>query len=1150
MAAELQPLAPPDPGTESSIRRLLNRQVQLTDEQAEVQAQLAALLPAKYGSNIKLELLMLRYKLHALRAYGALNGLNLYDSYLIESLKRLVPDDTPEAYSTWWLEKNIADNDPIFRGSKVRDVLAQSPRPDPSSYKCWDDTCVHYVYGFPTQDDRDYHAREHTLPPRRDGGGGLSFSAANTPSFNYPDHSSSRSFGGDTPRRSSTLQLPKPSVPPLRSLSIPSQLSDSDRKDSVPSISFSADNPPRQRSYTDADVDPLLPPLKFSRAGQSRLQSIGELKLPKEAGPCLRCTVKNLACDSGEPCNFCFRVTGSAAPDIWTSLGCRRGPLAQLALLVLPRPLSPRQTQSSIPSPSDARRVINDFLMRTYNLPPQLMTDVQNHLDYDDTFWSTGEEGDPSPTSRFPVVLGVLLASWNSRETLFNFLDLLKLSGRAFGLPSRQAEEATHPVLYRAKVLLREVLYYDLQQHDPVLSPSPERYQHRIQPPEELPQERPGRLLHDAMVGFLHAFENATLRNGALDSTASLAVFLALCIFSVTSTLLADITSPARQHSAFAWDGPGSANAPPPMRIVHQALVSIFTWASPRMLDESQPDAPDSVRHVINDINIITRKVQWSQFDIALPPDFLMSLATGALEGGAAPPRQYFGFIRPRVPAGRPGPQMLPPLLKITDDIRKPVGDTRGTPIDSWHPASAPVIEGNRDYPIKEAPNHIMTSPRPMESSITRRHTVGESPGYSRGPVRAIGALIPGGRMRPSYQRPPLRRVYCNKCNEYPEGFRGEHELRRHTESKHALLVKRWICIEPENPPPSSPRPAVPLSKCKACVTQKRYGAYYNAAAHLRRAHFNPNRGGKASGDWPPMTALKDWMREVRQSVDVNDNDSSSGEEGDFKPGPAEFYGAAPTLPPAPAPSSSQRSPCAEPLRLAPVLAPGPPGLQPPTLARQMSGGSDVIMVSAHSSPASKTPENRSRCPHPDCGRVFKDLAAHMLTHQEERPEKCPIETCEYHTKGFARKYDKNRHALTHYRGTMVCPFCPGAGTGYEKAFNRADVFKRHLTSIHNVEQAPPNSRRVAIAGPSDGKADARCSICQSTFATAQEFYEHLDDCVLNEIAPGTSKSREPEAKTPPSGSPGRGGKAEAAAASAAASFAGEISPPGDRMEE
>ncbi|EAQ86049.1 hypothetical protein CHGG_07302 [Chaetomium globosum CBS 148.51] len=147
----------------------------------------------------------------------------------------------------------------------------------------------------------------------------------------------------------------------------------------------------------------------------------------------------------------------------------------------------------------------------------------------------------------------------------------------------------------------------------------------------------------------------------------------------------------------------------------------------------------------------------------------------------------------------------------------------------------------------------------------------------------------------------------------------------------------------------------------------------------------------------------------------------------------------------------------------------------------------------------------KQRCPHPDCGKAFKDLKAHMLTHQTERPEKCPITTCEYHVKGFARKYDKNRYTLTHYKGTMVCGFCPGSGSAAEKSFNRADVFKRHLTAVHGVEQTPPNSRKKA-AGATNGSAkltgyapDAtgKCSTCSQTFSNAQDFYEHLDDCVL-----------------------------------------------------
>jgi hypothetical protein len=127
-----------------------------------------------------------------------------------------------------------------------------------------------------------------------------------------------------------------------------------------------------------------------------------------------------------------------------------------------------------------------------------------------------------------------------------------------------------------------------------------------------------------------------------------------------------------------------------------------------------------------------------------------------------------------------------------------------------------------------------------------------------------------------------------------------------------------------------------------------------------------------------------------------------------------------------------------------------------------------------------------------------------MLTHRAERPEKCPIATCEYNIKGFARKYDKNRHTLTHYKGTMVCGFCPGSGSAAEKSFNRADVFKRHLTSVHGVEQNPPNSRKKSPGGrkaySGQGNVAGTCSTCSVTFANAQDFYEHLDDCVLRVV--------------------------------------------------
>lgn len=146
-----------------------------------------------------------------------------------------------------------------------------------------------------------------------------------------------------------------------------------------------------------------------------------------------------------------------------------------------------------------------------------------------------------------------------------------------------------------------------------------------------------------------------------------------------------------------------------------------------------------------------------------------------------------------------------------------------------------------------------------------------------------------------AYQRPKHERVFCKLCDEHPDGFRGEHELRRHCDRQHKRMVKKWVCIEP----PSSQgreKPVLPLSKCKACATQKKkYGAYYNAAAHLRRAHFKPKakgrnksskvedsqkRGGKAGGDWPPMSELKNWFKEVEEpAADFTQQEEDDDEE-------------------------------------------------------------------------------------------------------------------------------------------------------------------------------------------------------------------------------------------------------------------------------
>ncbi|KAK2021194.1 hypothetical protein LX32DRAFT_269398 [Colletotrichum zoysiae] len=129
-----------------------------------------------------------------------------------------------------------------------------------------------------------------------------------------------------------------------------------------------------------------------------------------------------------------------------------------------------------------------------------------------------------------------------------------------------------------------------------------------------------------------------------------------------------------------------------------------------------------------------------------------------------------------------------------------------------------------------------------------------------------------------SYTRPKHPKVFCDMCNEHPDGFRGDHELRRHINAKHEGIVKKFVCRDPSTVGIQTGVQAInPLSKCKQCVARKQYGAYYNAAAHLRRTHFKPKtprgknkrgddeekRGGKGGGDWPPMNELKQWMEEV-----------------------------------------------------------------------------------------------------------------------------------------------------------------------------------------------------------------------------------------------------------------------------------------------
>ncbi|RDW79285.1 uncharacterized protein DSM5745_06137 [Aspergillus mulundensis] len=123
----------------------------------------------------------------------------------------------------------------------------------------------------------------------------------------------------------------------------------------------------------------------------------------------------------------------------------------------------------------------------------------------------------------------------------------------------------------------------------------------------------------------------------------------------------------------------------------------------------------------------------------------------------------------------------------------------------------------------------------------------------------------------------------------------------------------------------------------------------------------------------------------------------------------------------------------------------------------------------------------------------FDGSEVDMVSYGSERPEQCPIVTCNYHARGFARKYDKRRHLLTHYGGSMMCGFCPDSVPDVSKSFDRADVFKRHLVAKHGAFQ------EVSVVSQHH-TAVVSCSNCSDDFITVQEFYKHLDECTIRAI--------------------------------------------------
>ncbi|KAL8868957.1 MAG: hypothetical protein Q9174_004636 [Haloplaca sp. 1 TL-2023] len=213
--------------------------------------------------------------------------------------------------------------------------------------------------------------------------------------------------------------------------------------------------------------------------------------------------------------------------------------------------------------------------------------------------------------------------------------------------------------------------------------------------------------------------------------------------------------------------------------------------------------------------------------------------------------------------------------ISVNDDTRD--SNTLSKVADPAIPESEKFTTG-RDPRVRPS-NHAT---RDQITNLDRILTADHEMWLNRDPNTVIANL--SKRMHP--------KLMCPHCDRYPNGFRGDFELERHVARIHAQIRIHYQCRKSNETGEEVPG----FDRCNACRTGKKFNAHYNAAAHLRRVHFNPKpKAGelfgkektkdRSFGEWPPMDDLRHFMTMISEDVrdhakeDVREDVSGDGEE-------------------------------------------------------------------------------------------------------------------------------------------------------------------------------------------------------------------------------------------------------------------------------
>ncbi|KAF3904575.1 hypothetical protein ABW21_db0202954 [Orbilia brochopaga] len=209
-------------------------------------------------------------------------------------------------------------------------------------------------------------------------------------------------------------------------------------------------------------------------------------------------------------------------------------------------------------------------------------------------------------------------------------------------------------------------------------------------------------------------------------------------------------------------------------------------------------------------------------------------------------PSSNFGFV---VPQKRPAPSSIPALQAAA------ISST--AEIEATFAAASDLMDPRRD-----------SSRAPQASGVSRTQQQYTSTS-STAPV-TNNNTDDGNNSSGSRKRKRQKKQWCPHCNDHKEGFRGPHELARHMNIQHT--TKKTVYIVYDDSLEQNM-----FKDCKHCTRRKIYGQDYNAACHLRRAHFNKRLKTDTPAqrefkqlhpDHPPMEELRPWLRKC--IVDVS----------------------------------------------------------------------------------------------------------------------------------------------------------------------------------------------------------------------------------------------------------------------------------------